>query len=228
MTKGGCGFVDGSLVMRKGLGGSMVGVCGRRGIGLRMSVGWEEEVKTTRREWIRLWVGGVFAVGLAGPAMAEPSGGVEGAIAKTFFSKPGFNGDPNLTPQSVRLEQDKLKEKDIQGGIVEIRKFREDFSQVETAFGKDNQLDILPDLRRIFVISALRDALNRANAAFDEETQRKTDILVRTIIQDIQELQNAAKVKPDQPRTPRRIEKTTKWLGKVGEDFDKLLSLYPA
>jgi hypothetical protein len=70
----------------------------------------------------------------------------------------------------------------------------------------------------------LREAFNRINAAFDEETQRNTDRLIRTVVQDLLEIDTAAAQKEGIARSPRRLEAVQQKLAKLARTLDDFLA----
>jgi hypothetical protein len=62
------------------------------------------------------------------------------------------------------------------------------------------------------------------NTAFEEDTQRGTDRLIRNIIQDITELEAANNQKEGIERSPRRLEIMMGKLAKLDKAFDDLLA----
>jgi hypothetical protein len=70
----------------------------------------------------------------------------------------------------------------------------------------------------------LREACNRINAAFDEETQRNTDRLIRTVVQDLVEMDTAAAQKEGMARSPRRLATVQQKLEKLARTLDDFLA----
>eukprot|EP00179_Madagascaria_erythrocladioides_P005039 CAMPEP_0198319990 /NCGR_PEP_ID=MMETSP1450-20131203/9009_1 /TAXON_ID=753684 ORGANISM="Madagascaria erythrocladiodes, Strain CCMP3234" /NCGR_SAMPLE_ID=MMETSP1450 /ASSEMBLY_ACC=CAM_ASM_001115 /LENGTH=213 /DNA_ID=CAMNT_0044023419 /DNA_START=52 /DNA_END=693 /DNA_ORIENTATION=+ len=162
------------------------------------------------------------AVGVAGRADAS----VTESISGLFFPKSGYNRPDPLAPGKVAVDAEALADKNVQAAVAKLRQYREALADLQAKFKEDPQIPIVADLRAIFEISTLRTALNSANRIFDEDTQKETDIVVRNIIQDIAELENFGALKPGRERTPRRIEKTGAYLGKIISEFDKLLAFF--
>ena len=81
-------------------------------------------------------------------------------------------------------------------------------------------------MRKEFDPSSLRDSLNKLNTVFSEDTQRGTDRLVRIILQDVNELEQASRQRPGAPRSSKKIVFITKKLTKLQGAFDELLAYF--
>uniref|UniRef100_A0A6T6NYL8 Uncharacterized protein n=1 Tax=Timspurckia oligopyrenoides TaxID=708627 RepID=A0A6T6NYL8_9RHOD len=213
------GFVCGSgCVVRAGNGGGRLLMCAEKN---------GSSVAVSRRAVLGNAIGAaIAAAGLLSSQSAQASDGIQGGFTKTLFPKAGFNSPSELTPGSVSMDKAVLKDPAVQKGLSDLQAKRKELSDLQAQFKADSQLDVVSKVNNMFNISKLRDDLNKVNSAFDEETQIQTDRVVRNIIQDISELNSAAKLKPDVPRTPKKIEKTNSWMSKLASDFDKLLAFY--
>ena len=89
----------------------------------------------------------------------------------------------------------------------------------------DPQADIGSAIRRELDFSKLRSDLNAANEAFDEDTQRGTDRIIRVILQDITELETANRQKPGIPRSEIRLGNMKAKLDKLGKAFGEYLTM---
>ena len=88
----------------------------------------------------------------------------------------------------------------------------------------DPQLNIKPAIVKELDFASLRDTLNTLNTAFEEDTQRGTDRLIRVILQDITELETANAQKDGVPRSPRRLEIMQGKLAKLDKAFGDYLA----
>jgi hypothetical protein len=88
---------------------------------------------------------------------------------------------------------------------------------------KDSQINLGPTIKKTFDFSKLRADLNTLNSAFDEETQRGTDRLIRGILQDLTELEVANAQKDGIPRSDIRVAKMSAKLDKLQAAFDDYL-----
>jgi len=130
------------------------------------------------------------------------------------------------TPQ-IPIDQDALKSKDVQTKLQDLRSLRAKVQELAEDFAKDAQLDVNGRISSLVDISVLRDDLNTINTVFDEDTQIKTDRVVRAVIQDINDLKGVAFLKPNQERSPKKADNTKGKIVKLAGDMDKLLQFYP-
>ena len=161
-----------------------------------------------------------------GIGAARPSdAGVTDALARKVYPKPGINvEDRTEMPKVTDADRQRIKSQ-----LDAVRAYRSALRDISAKFESAPQTaDILSDMQRVFRFDALRDALNAvADANFDEEVQKRTDRIVRNILQDLNELQVAARMRANQSqRTPKRIGAVRKWLAATATDFDKLLAYY--
>ena len=70
----------------------------------------------------------------------------------------------------------------------------------------------------------LRSALNTLNTAFDEDTQKGTDRLIRGILQDLTELETSNAQKEGIERSPRRVANLNAKLDKLQCAFNDFLA----
>lgn len=91
--------------------------------------------------------------------------------------------------------------------------------QLKSTLQSDDQADIGPAIRQKLDFVKLRVDLNTLNSAFDEDTQRGTDRLIRLTLQDITELDSANKQKPNVPRSEKRIAIMIGKLDKLSKSF---------
>jgi hypothetical protein len=130
-------------------------------------------------------------------------------------------------------EHPPIKDEDIarvQKQLTTLRDYRRAIGDISTKFeAAPETADVLTDLEGVFRYDALRNVLNVvADANFDEEVQKRTDRLVRNILQDLNELEVAARIRGNQGvRTPRKIDAVRKWLHSISTDMDRLLAYYP-
>merc|ERR1712194_860907 len=101
-------------------------------------------------------------------------------------------------------------------------------SEMKKTLSANSQVDLKPVIRKQFEVSALRADLNTLNTAFDEDTQRGTDRLIRVILQDINELEVSNAQKEGIPRSDIRVAKMDGKLNKLEDAFNTLLRFSPA
>ena len=132
-----------------------------------------------------------------------------------------------MTRDNFSPDRDLLKNDDVKTSLTSLRKLKDDLKQVQKQFENNPSSFDVGNIVKNMVggVEKLRDDLNKVNQVFNEEDQKKTDRLVRGIIQDVEEVEVVSTMKGGQ-RTQRKIERTRDWLNKVSGDFEKLLSLY--
>lgn len=159
-------------------------------------------------------------------ARAAGGVGLERAVSKFFFPKEGFNAPDAVVPGQVTVDKSVLGSDAGKAAISKLKEYQSDLQGLYSEFKSNPQAEIKDKVSKMISISDLRDALNTVDEAFDEETQRETDKVVRGIIQDIGELETAAVLKKGTERTQKKIERTTDWFEKLVDDFSRLLSFY--
>merc|ERR1712025_1036012 len=100
--------------------------------------------------------------------------------------------------------------------------------EMKKALNANSQIDLKPTLRKYFEVSTIRADLNTLNGAFDEDTQRGTDRLIRVILQDLNELEVANAQKEGIPRSDIRLAKMNGKLDKLEDAFNTFLRFSPA
>lgn len=184
----------------------------------------DSSIQTSRRALLSAaGLTGVSALlsATAPAAYAEPAQGLQGAVAKFFFPKEGFNAPDAPFPTGVKLESEDMKQ-----ALAVIKQYAGFLKDTSASFSSDPlNYDVVSPLRNTIKIDTLRDSLNSVNEAFDEETQKTTDKVVRSIIQDIGEIETNSALRGKE-RTPKKVERTKQWLAKINDDFDRLISFY--
>ncbi|KAK4529912.1 hypothetical protein CCYA_CCYA02G0769 [Cyanidiococcus yangmingshanensis] len=166
----------------------------------------------------------LLAAGAVAPRSA--SSGAGSALTRKLYPKPGFNVEEDV-------ERPPIKDEDIarvQKQLTTLRDYRKAVGDISAKFeAAPGTADVTGDLERVFRFDTLRNTLNVvADANFDEEVQKRTDRLVRNILQDLNELEVAARIRGNQGvRTPRKIDAVRKWLHSMATDMDRLLAYYP-
>ena len=91
---------------------------------------------------------------------------------------------------------------------------------------QDPQANLKRTILKELDFAVLRDALNMANTALEEDSQRGTDRLIRVILQDITEIEIANAQKDGVPRSPRRLEILQGKLNKLDQAFTDYLAFF--
>ena len=95
-------------------------------------------------------------------------------------------------------------------------------------FAKDQNMQLIPIIRKAFDFSNVRNDINIATTVFDDTTQQTMDRISRGLLYDITELENASRFKKgeDQTRTPKKIANVDKWFVKLDKDFTEFLAYF--
>ena len=138
----------------------------------------------------------------------------------------GFGaGSPNVfQPSDAIVDEDILKSGPVQDALGKIKGYSNLVKEMSAALDKDPQLDLGPTIRKQFDFVQLRSSLNTLNTAFDEDTQRGTDRLIRLVMQDLTELETSNRQKEGVSRSDRRLDIMKGKLQKLGTSFDEFLA----
>merc|ERR1712232_8086 len=125
-------------------------------------------------------------------------------------------------------DDDVFRTAPVQKALKAVKKYSSIVSEMKKALTANSQVDLKPVIRKEFEISAVRSDLNTLNGAFDEDTQRGTDRLIRVILQDLNELEVANAQKEGIPRSDIRLAKMNGNLDKLEDAFNAFLRFSPA
>jgi hypothetical protein len=168
----------------------------------------------TRRE--TLAVGGAVSAGLVGVLWA-------------VTRNPGYDKkDTSRNAGNVELNKEALAKAEVKASIKDLQDNRDKLAALYAAFLADPNLNFSGDIQKNYNIVKIRTDLNNITDVFDEDTQIKTDRLVRNIIQGFVELESASKLKEGAARTTKRITATTKWFKQTESDLASFLSYFSA
>mmetsp|Transcript_59079 Transcript_59079/g.121070 ORF Transcript_59079/g.121070 Transcript_59079/m.121070 type:complete len:270 (+) Transcript_59079:41-850(+) len=170
----------------------------------------EEFGGLTRRE--AYGAGGAVGVGLV-------------AVAWAFTRNPGYDRkDAARDAGKVELNKDALKSKEVTTNLASIQASRDKLQSLYDAFKADNNAQLSAQVKGSFDIVKIRDEFNKLTfAVFDEDTQIKTDRIVRNSIQSLVELEQATKLKEGVARSPKRVAACDKWFRQSIAEFDAFL-----
>jgi len=142
---------------------------------------------------------------------------------------PPKQGIEKTKPADAELDDELLASKSVRDGIAALKQYRKSAISLQDQFAKDGNMNLIPVIRKEFDFSKLRDDLNVVTTVFDDQTQLTTDQRTRSIIYDLTELENAARLKKGDPeRTPKKIANVQKWFVKLDKDFGDLFEYFPA
>lgn len=160
---------------------------------------------------------GVVAVASAfpGAASAAKYGGI-GA------SSPGV-----LDPKDAIVDSEVLASSVVQDALKSVKGYLGLVGEMKKAVAGNDQVNLEPVLRKQFDFGKLRADLNTLNTAFDEDTQRGTDRLIRGILQDLTEIEVSNTQKDGIERSARRVATLNSKLDKVESAFNQFLAFVP-
>mmetsp|Transcript_21020 Transcript_21020/g.33830 ORF Transcript_21020/g.33830 Transcript_21020/m.33830 type:complete len:209 (-) Transcript_21020:191-817(-) len=137
-------------------------------------------------------------------------------------------GSAVLDPKEAIIDDDVLKSSPVQQALQEVSGYAALVSDMKESLKKDSQVNLGPIIKKKFDFGKLRADLNTLNSAFDEETQRGTDRLIRGILQDLTELEVANAQKDGVPRSDIRVAKMNAKLDKLQDAFNEYLKFAKA
>ena len=185
----------------------------RSRISIHIATSLNAEPTSTRSEFFTQ-LAGIVAVGAAlpGAANAASYGGI------------GV-GSPNvLNPKDAIIDDEIFNSSSVQGALKNVKAYAQGVGILKEKLLADSQINLGPYIRKNFEFVTLRDQLNTYNSAFDEDTQRGTDRLIRGIIQDLVELEIANKQPDGVARSERRVNNMIAKLNKLQASFDDLIA----
>lgn len=133
-------------------------------------------------------------------------------------------GSPEvIDPKTATVDDDILKSEKVQKSLSNIQGYLTVVQKMQEVLAGDDQANLGPIIRKYLEPSQLREDLNTVNSAFDEDTQRGTDRLIRGILQDVTELELSNKQKDGVKRSERRLGNINAKLTKLGNAFKEYL-----
>lgn len=134
-------------------------------------------------------------------------------------------GSPGvLDPKTAEVDADILKSDPVQSALKKVKGYRTAVQDMQAALKADAQVNVRKTIIKDLDFADLRDTLNTVNTAFEEDTQRGTDRLIRVILQDITELEQSNSQKDGIPRSARRVEIMEGKLAKLEKAFSDFLA----
>mmetsp|Transcript_6881 Transcript_6881/g.10141 ORF Transcript_6881/g.10141 Transcript_6881/m.10141 type:complete len:208 (+) Transcript_6881:117-740(+) len=146
----------------------------------------------------------------------------EASAAK--YGSVGRDSSAVLDPKDAIIDDEILATEAVQKSISNLKAYLNIVQKLKANVASNGQADIVPMIRTDLDFVALRGAMNTLTTAFDEDTQRGTDRLVRIIIQDISELEANSKLKEGIPRSEKRLVVINGKLDKLEKAFSDLLA----
>ena len=134
-------------------------------------------------------------------------------------------GSPGvIDPSTAEIDAGILSSAKVQDALKKVQGYKKAVTSMQSSLESNPQYNVKPVIAKELDFAALRETLNTVNAAFDEDTQRGTDRLIRVIIQDITELEVANNQKDGIERSSRRLEIMNGKLSKLDQAFGDYLA----
>ena len=153
------------------------------------------------------------------------------AVGSTVAAFPGAANagwvvkSPNvLDPTEAIIDDEIFNSSSVQNALKNVKAYSQGVGILKQKVQSDSQVDLGPFIRKNFEFVTLRSELNTYNSAFDEDTQRGTDRLIRAIIQDFVELEIANKQPDGVARSERRVDILIAKLDKLQASFNDLIA----
>ena len=169
--------------------------------------------ESTRSEFFSQ-LAGIVAVGAAFP----------GAANAASYGGIGVSSPNVLNPKDAIIDDEVFNSSSVQSALKNVKAYAQGVGILKEKLLADSQINLGPYIRKNFEFVTLRDQLNTFNSAFDEDTQRGTDRLIRGIIQDLVELEVANKQPDGVARSERRVNNMIAKLNKLQASFDDLIA----
>jgi hypothetical protein len=129
-----------------------------------------------------------------------------------------------LDPKEALVDDEIFNSAAVQKALTSVKGYAQLVGQMKAALTTNDQINLGPVLKKDFDFGKLRADMNTVNSAYDEDTQRGTDRLIRIIIQDLAEADIANTQKDGIERSPRRVGNIMAKLDKLQSAFDEFLS----
>jgi len=134
-------------------------------------------------------------------------------------------GSPEvLDPSTAIIDDEILASTAVQNAFKKVKNYQQTVQSIKQTLTSDDQADVGPTIRKDLDFVSLRADLNTLNSAFDEDTQRGTDRLVRLIMQDVTELETANRQKDGVKRSEKRLSIMFGKLDKLEKAFGDYLA----
>jgi hypothetical protein len=150
-----------------------------------------------------------------------------GAAQAAKYGAIGASPAGVLDPKDAIVDDELFASAAVQKAFKEVKGYSAMVGEMKSALTANSQVNLGPVIRKQFDFAKLRADLNTFNSAFDEETQRGTDRLVRGIIQDLTELEKANEQKDGIERSERRVSNVNAKLDKLQCAFNDIIAFAP-
>jgi len=126
-----------------------------------------------------------------------------------------------IDPKDAKLSESGLSD-DAKSGLSSIKSYISAVQAAKADLAKDSNTELYSRLQKSLEPSAVRTSLNKFNSAFDEDTQRGTDRLIRLVLQDLTELDRETQLKPGKARADVKVAIINKRLSATEEALKSL------
>ncbi len=113
---------------------------------------------------------------------------------------------------------------DVKSGADSLSKYIASVKSIRADLAKNPNADLVSSMKSSLQSAPLRDTLNKFNSAFDEDTQKGTDRLIRVALQDVTELQREVLVKEGKARSESKAAIVDKRLSALEDALTTLAS----
>lgn len=163
--------------------------------------------------------------GLAG--MVTVSTAFPGVAQAAKYGSIGTSSPGVLDPKDAIIDDEAFASSAVQNALKEVKGYASMVGEMKQSLASNSQVNLGPLIRKQFDFAKLRSDLNTFNSAFDEETQRGTDRLIRGIMQDLTELEKANEQKDGIERSERRVTNLNAKLNKLECAFNDVIAFAP-
>lgn len=146
-----------------------------------------------------------------------------GAANAAKYGPLGSSSPGVLDPKEAIIDDEIFNSTPVQQALKDVKGYAALVTDMKATLTANDQVNLGPVLRKEFDFSKLRADLNTLNTAYDEDTQRGTDRLIRVILQDLTEMEAANSQKDGIERSPRRVANMMAKLDKLQGSFDQFL-----
>jgi len=174
---------------------------------------------TTRGDFLNQ-IGATFVV----------AGGISTAVFAPAPANAGWATGPGsavLDPKDAIVDEEIFKTPVVQKALKSVKAYSSSVTAMKKTLASNSQADLKPIIRKEFDLGNVRADLNSLNSAFEEDTQKGTDRLIRVILQDLNELEVTNAQKAGVQRSEIRVSKMNGKLDKLQVAFDSFLKFSP-
>lgn len=116
-----------------------------------------------------------------------------------------------VDPKDVQYSDNKNSD-DAKAGLEALKGFKSAVTTMKSDLTKDNNIELFDRVKKELPIGSVRTSLNKYNSMFAEDTQRGTDRLIRSLVQDLTELDRETTVKAGKTRSEAKTNAVMKRL----------------